>query len=275
MRADQMLLEQRLEEITALWLEGATRPQIIQRLQSPGPLPGCTVCSQRPEHACKHGPPRWCDEQGNPMPARTISWYLQKAKARVFEQSWSERKHNRLLTLAQLERAIARCFQQNQLKELATFLRFRSEIDGTKLATAEAEAPTLFEQVCEQMALVQDYQPSPKPKQRQRPSQIQARWMLQRVLKLLKEADPSIAAYQQTKRPTNDVEARLYLRIQIVEAIHQSLTHPDLTPEGKREALQKLGSTYAMIAKDEDLAEHLTELKEMLHQIQIKNQTSS
>ncbi len=268
MRADQLLLEQRLEEIEALWLEGMSRSQMIARLQRPGPLPGCPMCLRHPKEQCTHGPPRWSNEAGEPVPARTISWYLQKAKARILEASSKQRRQNWLLTLAQIQRAILRCFQENNLRELGTFLRFRAELDGTKVAAEEAQAPSLFHQVLRQMATCEDYQPGPRKVRKL--SASQARFLLERLSYLLDQADASVAAYQLASRPTNDVEARLYLRTQLVEAVHQSLTHPRLPPEGKREALQKLGATYAMISKDADLAEQLAELKEMLQKIQLK-----
>lgn len=269
MRADQLLLERRIDEIEALWLEGATRNQIIAFLQEPTPLPTCKVCVTCSE-PCTHGPPRWSTETGDPMPVRTILWYLHKAKTRMFALSLKQRAHNRIITLGQINRSIARCFRENQLKELATFLRFRSELDGTKVAAEEAEEPTLFEQVRSQMTLCEDYEPGPKPKTKQKYSALQARFLLEQQLHLLQKADVSTAEYRKANKPKNDVEARLYLRRQLVEAVDQALTNPTLTPEGKRDALQKLGATYAMVSKDADLVEHLTELKEMLQVIQTK-----
>lgn len=269
--ASKLEVEQRLDQVEGLWLEGMSRIQLLDYFQGPGPLENCkqSSCKKNPS-GCTHGPPRWSSENGKPISERTIDTYLAKVRLRLLKRSQEQRARNRAFVLGQIDRALGQCWQTKNMKELGSLLRFRTELDGSRLASEEMQEPTLYERVRALMVTCEDYEPTVLKKSLPPKLASESRFYLEKLEYLLLQADQSVAAYRQIKRPTNEVETRLYWRTQLTEAAHQAVTNPGLTPEIRREALHKLAAAYAMIAKDTDLAEQLEQIKQEI--VRMKNQ---
>lgn len=264
--ASKEVVSQRLDELESYWLQGASREQIISYFQQSLPLPGCTLCGANEKQeiaSCTHGSPRWGSKQGKPISTRTIDWYLTRVRRRVSDSfSLEERSAHRALTLARLEKAYQHCASINNTKDMLPILRFMAQLNGALVSAEESLQPTLYERVRSMMHTCEDYVPTRLDGPPIDPQE--GRFLLEKLEYLLLQTDDSLVDFRKQPKPKDDVQARLYLRNQTVNAIHQALTFPGLTLEARREALIKLSAAYGMIARDVDLAEQLDAVKKTI-----------
>lgn len=197
---------------------------------------------------------------GGPYCLRTIQEALQRVRQRLRARADGSREENRALAVARHDASFRVAAEQGNTRDMIAAAARRAELDGSHVAAEEAARPSLYARVRALMITVVDYEPGEAVPRPYTPGQ--ARFQLERLERLLLQADDGAARYRQLGAPPKGEAARLTWRRDLLdEAIHQTLTSPHVHPAQKRETIIKAAGTASMITEGSELAERVKALE--------------
>lgn len=239
--ADRLTVEARLDAIEALHLANPLAP--LTRVLRESGIPG----------------------EGRPLPERTAKWYVARVRERLEHRATRARGRNRALAIRRLETCFVGAFARGRHKDAAQIADRVADLDGSRLAAEEAQELSLLAQVEELRARTVDWTPAAAPVAAPQLSPAMQRFWLRRALHLASKASDSAAALRGVGVPPEDEGARrLWFQKLQTTAAFLAAGSPGLTPAQRREAIARLASSYAMLARDAELAQELQRFKALL-----------
>lgn len=207
-------------------------------------------------------PLRYVTTQKGPYSLRAVQDLMQKVRERFAEVASVDREENRRLAIVRHDQSFAFAQRSRNTRDMIASTSRRAELDGSHVAAGEASRTTVWERVRALMVSVEDYEPSPVTEKPNYTPAV-ARYMLERLERLLLAADEGAARFKSLGDPPADEAQRLVWRRNVLdEAIRQTVTSPSVHPEKKRDMVIRAAGTAAMITEGADLAERLGQLEE-------------
>lgn len=264
----------RLDLIEEWWLvdPDPSVDRLVEYLRAPLPLPGCQLCTLpggkklalgEISPSCDHGPPRARGEDGKPISAHAVRKDCYVIRDRIQARASISRDKNWQLSLRRCDEVFKRALRAGSFREALAAACRRADLDGSRQAAEEAQQPTLGEQALALCARFADWTPAP-PK-RSDYSRAELEVIYARGIHLAQRATDSVRQGRRLpKPPDSEIDRRLWIQARIAEEIAAARSSPGLTPAERRDAIYRGAASYALGARDADLADRLAALESKL-----------